>query len=1100
MAVFDNFGDAVRDQDHRVVYLRQASSVARPMALLRDLYADDERSQALVAAVRDNRELVLGACQGGLAGALIAASVRALGMSWPRLIVCGNPAALRDDLVELGITAEVLSEIDRFDHMEDGTADIDRASHNRRVAAVEAYAAGAVLVADPRAVQQPVPDLAEVAKQSIVVKPGEEHDLHQLVDRLVEAGYKVVATVEGRGELAVRGGVIDVYPWIGESALRLEFFGDQVESVRRFDVFTQESIAKADEAVLATAAGSLALKPLWSQLPPGPVLVVADLPLRGRLDHDHGRREVRIARQLEEGAIDGASLGTDRFKGDLQRGLIDVCKALAEVDGGRLVLLARNEEAEKEMAGHCRDHGVVAEIQVGRLSGGWRDQERGLLVLHDYELAAREPAKRRVGSRVAGGAPLSSLTDLKHGDHVVHIRHGIGVFRGMATLEKRGFLEDYLVLEFAEEAKLYVPVDAIDMVQKYVGASGSRPDLATIGGTAWAKKRAKADKAIEDISADLLEIHARRIAAGGVAFAADTPEQRRFEAAFPYEETEDQLSATREIKADMEKSVAMDRLLCGDVGFGKTEVAMRAAYKAASSGHQVAVMAPTTLLAEQHLETFTERFAGSGFTIAGLTRFNTPAERRDVLAKATTGHVDIIIGTHALLTDDLAFANLGLLVIDEEHRFGVKHKEKMRAIRVDGGKGKIVPPDVLTLSATPIPRTLHFSLLGIRDISVLAEPPSERLAVETRVAPWDEKLIKSAITRELERKGQVFFVHNRVQDLDNIVFKLSRLLPELKLDSIHGQMPEARIAKAMDDYRHNRLQCLVSTSIIESGIDIPNANTLFVNNAHFFGLAELHQIRGRIGRRTEQAYAFFLVPGNKELTQEARDRLDAIQEYAELGAGFKLAMRDLELRGAGNLLGGEQSGHIDAIGYELYTKLLGEAVARMKEKAEPGSANKASATRAAPSYEAQRNLLGLPVDAYIPDTYLETPALKFEIHKHLDGCRRLSDVAALAASARDRFGAFPEPVLRLFAIKALRLRCAELAIAKLEVQDRQIRLHLAGPLPAELAKAKLPELVHLQLDGSVLVLFFKPKLDQDTALRLLARLLAIELSFLGAGF
>ena len=1266
--------------------------MARPMRGLRDRYADDHRVRAAREALAADRELVIGACHGGLVPTLLAALAVAAPTGWPRLVVAGDPNGLRDDLEELGVVAAVLPEIDRFDAVEDDQSDIDRTAQNRRVAAIEAYAAGALLIGTPRAVQQPVPDLREVASSSVILKPGEEHDIQGLVESLVDAGYKVTGTVEGRGELAVRGGIVDVFPFIGNDALRIEFFGDQVEAIRRFDPFTQESIARAEEAVLATASGSLATLTLWQQLPPGPVLVIGDLALRGRLEQPHGRREVRLARQLEEGALDGASLGVDRFKGDLRRALSELKAAIAETGKAEqaVVLLARNEEAKRELQGHCSDHQVVAEIRIGRLSAGWRDLEQGLLVIHDYELAQRQPAKRRVGAKVAGGSPLSSLTDLKRNDLVVHLRHGIGIFRGMATLEKRGFLEDYLVLEFAEESKLYVPVDGIDLVQKYVGASGARPDLAKIGGAAWAKKRARAEKAIEDLSGELLESHARRVAAGGIAYPADGPEIRRFEAAFPFEETEDQLAAVREIKADMESPIAMDRLLCGDVGFGKTEVAMRAAFKAVAGDRQVAVLAPTTLLAEQHVETFTERFAGFGYEIAGLTRFNGPGERKAVLEKTARGEVDILIGTHALLTEQLRFAELGLLIIDEEHRFGVKHKEKLRALRghadlapagvviapdptkfslartgdeplaallveqgvltaeqaetarasaarkglpldeiliadgiataeelvaaialhawvprvdlakyavkpralatltgdealrygalpldldhkrlvlamvnplddasvaaleakgglpiqrvvttraqidaaiekhypealattqvrtrpvapaADGPVRSTVPPDVLTLSATPIPRTLHFSLLGLRDISVLAEAPAERLAVETRVAPWDDQLIKTAIARELERKGQVFFVHNKVQDIDSIVFKLSRLVPELKLDVVHGQMPEDRIARVMDAYKQGHTQCLVTTSIIESGIDIPNANTLFVNNAHFFGLAELHQIRGRIGRFHHQAYAYFLVPGNKELTQEARDRLDAIQEYAHLGAGFKLAMRDLELRGAGNLLGGEQSGHIDAIGYELYTKLLGEAVARMKEKVAatqgaPAAAAKVKgpATAKLPggrTADELKQTLGLNVDAFIPDTYLETPALKFEIHKHLDACRRISDVAALAQSTRDRFGALVDPVARLFIVRALRLRCAEIGVVRIEVADRQLRLHLSGPLPPELAKASLPELVHIQLDGSVLVLFLKPKLEQDVALRILARLLGLDLGFLGRGF
>jgi transcription-repair coupling factor (superfamily II helicase) len=1149
------------------------------MRRLRDSYQEDPRVLAALEALAAATPLTIGACHGGLIPVLIAALCQRAeqrGLARP-LIVANDPGALVDDLEELGVVAAALPELERFE--EDAEVS-DRSGHNRRLAALEAFNAGAVLIANPVAVEQPVPDIAALASASLVLKPGSTCDLGQLVERLVGAGYRVTPVVEGRGEVAVRGGILDVYPWIGQHPLRIEFFGDQVDSIRRFDEFTQESIAKADEAVLASASGGLATRDLWSQLPPGPVVVLGDIALRGRLKKDHGRAELRFARQLEGGAIDGASTGIDRLKGDLRRGLTELARLSAEhADGDNAartphtapVLLARNDESVKELAAHCQDAGITADIRVGRLSAGFRDLERGLIVVHDYELAERAPTRRRA-TKIAGGAPLSSLTDLKRGDYVVHLRHGIGVFKGMATLEKRGFLEDFLLLEFAEESKLYVPVEAIDLVQKYVGATGRDPELSKIGGQSWAKKRARAEKAIQDMSAELLRAQAERIAAGGIACTPDTPAVRQFEAAFPFEETEDQLAAVRELKADMERPVAMDRLLCGDVGFGKTEVAMRAAFKACAAGYQVAVLVPTTLLAEQHLETFTERFAGFPYAVAGMNRFHSADDKRRVLAGVASGDVRVLIGTHAILTDKLQFANLGLLIVDEEHRFGVKQKEKLRAmigrspeVRKSGSpevpsddtqadyaskerpdesnpesaaKGlpdprtsglpdsptrlpdfrtsglpdkssrwSVKPPDVLTLSATPIPRTLHFSLLGLRDISVLAEAPAERLAVETRVAPWDDQMVKHALERERERDGQLFVVTNRIQDLDPLAYKLTKLLPGLKLDTIHGQMDEERIARVMDAFRKKELHCLVSTSIIESGIDIPNANTLFVNNAHHFGLAELHQIRGRIGRFTRQAYAYFLTPPNRELTEEARERLNAIQEYAELGAGFKLAMRDLELRGAGNLLGGEQSGNIDAIGYELYTKLLGETVARLKGVAEeaqkpaPAPAKTAGKLAAKTSAAAPGEMqLGLPVDAYIPDTWLENPALKFELHKQLDGCRKLSDLAAIAHSARDRFGALVEPVARLFQVRAIRLRCKELAVTRIDVQDRQVRLHLGGAMPKELMGVKLPELVHVQLDGTVVVLFVKTMLDQDAGLRFLCRLLGLDLGFLGRGF
>jgi transcription-repair coupling factor (superfamily II helicase) len=1093
------------------------------MRRLRDAYLDDPRVRAAADALAADRDLVVGACHGGIIPVLIAALCAREGAR-PRVVVANDARGLVEDLEELGVVAAELPELDRFEEGEDVASDaaaatLDRTGHNRRMAALEAFAGGALLVGTPVAVEQPVPDIQQVARSSIVVRPGQEHAMQALVDRLVEAGYRPAPVVEGRGELAVRGGILDVFPWIGQDPLRIEFFGDTVDSIRRFDAFSQESIAKADEAVLASSSGGLATRSLWEQLPRGPLVVLGDLPLRGRLKKDHQRRELRFARQLEQGALDGATLGVERLRGDLKRGLAELRRLadeLSQATGGRpeadsqpIVLFARNEEAKRELAAHCADHGVAADIRIGRISAGFRDLEHGLVVAHDFELAEREPVRRRT-TRIAGGAPLSSLTDLKRGDLVVHLRHGIGVFRGMATLEKRGFLEDFLLLEFAEGTKLYVPVDAIDLVQKYIGAGGRAPELSKIGGAAWAKKREKAEKAVQDMAAELLANQARRIAAGGIVFAPDDAEVRRFDSAFPYEETEDQLAAAREIKVDMERAIAMDRLLCGDVGFGKTEVAMRAAYKAVRAGFQVAVLVPTTLLAEQHLETFTERFAGFGVEIAGLNRFRDAKERRAALSRAASGELHILVGTHALLTEQLAFKNLGLLVIDEEHRFGVRHKEKLRAVRAGC--------DVLTLSATPIPRTLHFSLLGLRDISVLAEAPAERLAVETRVAPWDDQLVRHALERELERHGQCFVVHSQARELDHWAARLARLSPKLRLDTIHGQMDEDRIARVMDAFRRKELDCLVTTSIIESGIDIPNANTLIVNDAHRFGLAELHQIRGRIGRFTRQAYAYFLTPPNRDLGEEARERLSAIQEYAELGAGFKLAMRDLELRGAGNLLGAEQSGHIDAIGYELYTKLLGEAVKRQQDKAAGASAATAKAAsktlKATDSAEVAgdklaaamghsdtgESLLGLAIDAYVPDTWLETPALKFELHKSLDSCRRITDLAALARTSRDRFGALPQPVARLFQSRAIRIRARELGIRRIDVQERHLRLHLAGALPKELTQVKLPELVHIHLDAGVLVLFLRTAPDQDQALNVLCRMLGLDLGFLGKGF
>jgi len=1046
------------------------------MRRLRQRYHDDPRTTALCEAAAGGRSGLMGAVHGGLAPMLIAACHERLGAAAPRIAVGPDAVALATDLADLGCRTVVLPELDEHDHDDEAAwTENDRHILARRVAAVETALAGALLVATPRAVDQGVPDLAALGARSIVLRPGDEADLQRVAEDLIDHGYAMTAAVDHPGQLAVRGGILDVFPLAAELPLRIEFFGDEVDTIRRFDPDTQESIARSDDAILATGSAVVPDSSLWAQFDRRPLWVLGDVALADRLQRAHGREELRLARRLEHGALDGASLGIERFVGDRHHDLRELAAAATDEDSS-VVVLARNREAELELAGALAEHEIAAEVRIGRLSAGWRDQEAGLLVVHDFELAHRQPTRRRT-TKIAGGAPLDSLSDLKPGSYVVHVSQGIARFKGMATLERRGYLEDFLLLEFADEAKLYVPTTGIDLIQKYVGGSGRHPELSKLGGNAWRRKKARAEKAVEDLTAELLATQAQRAAARGIAHDADDAAIRRFEAAFPYEETEDQLAAAREIKADLEKPVPMDRLLCGDVGFGKTEIAMRAAFKVVRSRYQVAVLAPTTLLSEQHRTTFEERFAESGITVACINRFRSASERRDLVEQLKLGEIDIVIGTHALLAEDLRFAALGLLIVDEEHRFGVKHKERLK--QVSAGI------DVLTLSATPIPRTLHFSLLGLRNISVLAEAPADRLAVETRVAPWDDALIRSALQRELEREGQVFVVHNRVRDIDRIARKLERLVGELRLEVVHGQMDEQRIARAMADFRNHRIDCLVATSIIESGIDIPNANTLIVNNAYAFGLAELHQIRGRIGRFTRQAYAYFLTPSERDLSPEAIRRLDAIQEYAELGAGFKLAMRDLEIRGAGNLLGSQQSGHIDAVGYDLYCKLLAEAVQRSGLATEETASGSGGVSRAR---SAADSVIAFAIDAYVPDTYLDSPTLKFELHQHLDRCRSVGDVDGLARATRDRYGPLPPEVARLFRLRAIRSAAGDYGITRIELVERHLRLFVADELPDELARVELPELIHVQADGEAVVLFLRSALDPDQALDLLTRL------------
>lgn len=1039
------------------------------MRQLVERYRDDSRVQSLYDAYTADSGAIIGACQDSFAAVLCAALCQRLGEQKPALIVCNNADDLHDDLEELGMQVAVLRDIDDWDLEHEDQR--DRQAFAQRLNALQAFLHGATLIATPHALEQDIPELKSLAASSIVLEPGDEYDLQELAETLINNKYQLCQVVEKRGDIAVRGGILDIFAWTGEHPLRIEFFGDEVDTIRRFDIFTQESIGSAREAQLLCNSDAVANQSIWSQLPEQPVISFGDIPLDQRLKKTVPRSEIRFARQLERDCIDGASVGIERLKGDA---LHDFKELRAGDNDEAVTVFARNEEAVTNMQ-QILDGIAVDDIRRGRLSSGFRDMELGLCVVHDFELQERKPVKRRQLKQLPNAAPLSSLSDLREGNYVVHLRHGIGRFKGMSTLEKNGYFEDHLLLTFADDAKLYVPISGIDLVQKYIGGSGRHPELSRLGGKAWARKRAKAEKAIEDLTATLLAAHAKRLSATGIAFARDDADSVRFDARFPFEETADQLSAMREIKASMETEQSMDRLLCGDVGFGKTELAMRAAFKAVHSGYQVAVLAPTTLLTEQHAISFSNRFDGpecAGIEIACMNRFRSTAERRIILEDVAAGKIDILIGTHAILNKELQFKKLGLLIVDEEQRFGVKQKEIIRDLRVG--------VDVLTMTATPIPRTLHFSLLGLREISVLAEAPAERLAVETKVSIWDDELIRHAIEREHERGGQTFFIHNRVKDIDQIAFKLSRLLPDLRIEVIHGQMPEQRISTVMAAYKRGEIDCLVATSIVESGIDIPNANTLFVNNAHYFGLAELHQIRGRIGRFSRQAHACFMTPRRGVLKQEAQDRLDAIQEYAELGAGFKLAMRDLELRGAGNLLGAEQSGQIDAIGYELYCKLLAEAVVK---QGGPGSEAASSSEHVALQFGA---------DAYIPDDYVDNPALKFEIHKAVDDCKRISELEAIWKSLRDRFGPPPVQLARLVKLRAIRIRCNEHLIRKIQVQDRHIRLHIGDDIPP-LDASQMPELIHIQADEGLVTLFMKERYEQDELLRLLGQLMKINI-------
>jgi transcription-repair coupling factor (superfamily II helicase) len=693
----------------------------------------------------------------------------------------------------------------------------------------------------------------------------------------------------------------------------------------------------------------------------------------------------------------------ERFSGDIARVRQEVDQVAA---GHEIYLVAETDAEVKRLSEILTTTRAAAEgrlhLVIGRLKAGFRVHlgDRDVLVISGNELFHRTPL-RRTARRQSQSKVIESFLDLRNGDLVVHLAHGIGRYRGLKLLDKDGHVEEHLELEFHGGTRIYVPTSKIELVQKYVGARKIVPRLATIGGKNWLRQKKAAEAAVEDLAADLLQLQAEREASPGIRFAADTDWQQEFDASFPYTETADQLVAMDAIKTDMQRSRPMDRLICGDVGFGKTELAMRAAFKAVDNGYQVAVLVPTTILAEQHYRTFVQRMAEFPFSIAKLSRFCTPQEQRETVEALAAGGVDIVIGTHRLASKDVRFENLGLLIIDEEQRFGVEVKERLKAMRSS--------VDVLTLSATPIPRTLHMSLTGIRDISNLETPPADRVAVETRVTRWSHDLIRNAIERELSRNGQVYFVHNRINDIEAVARKLQYIVPDASIAIGHGQMGEGELERVMVDFVDGRYDILLATTIVESGLDIPNVNTIFIDDAHRYGLADLHQLRGRVGRYKHRAYCYLLVDPDKSVTPNAARRLRAIEEFSDMGAGFSIAMRDLEIRGAGNVLGTQQSGHIAMVGYELYCQLLEAAVRRLKHLP--------------PKLSAEVDI-ELPGQAFIPRSYVADMRTKIDLYRRL--ARSVGDEAIeqLRQEFLDRFGPLPDEVDRLLSLARLKSEAA----------------------------------------------------------------------------
>src|SRR5580700_10054146 len=999
-----------------------------------------------------------------------------------------------------------------------------------------------VVVTPVRSLLQPmVSGLGELAPVKLV--PGQQASLEEIVTHLVEIGYARVELVERRGEIAVRGGLLDVFPPTDEHPLRIEFWGDEIEEIRYFKAADQRSLAVAPDGLWAppcrellltpsvrdrarqlasewpglndilgkmaegiTVEGMEALAPaltdkmelLLSYLPAGSKIVACD-PERiraraadlvwtsqefleaswvsaaagGEVPIDLGDAAIRPITEVRDlaterelpwwtitpfvAAQDGEPAGNGEgeaapfliqaepapgYRGDTARAVGDVRQWLAQE--WRVVLVTGGHGPAKRLAELLRGEGLgardadlaqppeagLAHVATGQLESGFVWPSVRLAVLAEADLSGTRTGSRqvhRMPSRRRGGIDPLQLTP---GDFIVHEQHGVGRYLEMTSRTVQGATREYLVIEYAPSKRgqppdrLYLPTDQLDEVTRYTG--GESPSLHRLGGADWVKAKGRARKAVRDIAAGLIRLYQARMASPGHPFGPDTPWQRELEDAFPYVETPDQLAAIDEVKRDMERSVPMDRLICGDVGYGKTEIAVRAAFKAVQDGRQVAVLVPTTLLAQQHLATFSERYAPFPVVVRPMSRFQSDAEVSETLAGLAEGKVDVVIGTHRLLSPEVRFRQLGLVIVDEEQRFGVEHKEYFKRLRTE--------VDVLAMSATPIPRTLEMGVAGIREMSTIQTPPEDRHPVLTFVGPYDEKQIAAAIRRELLRDGQTFFVHNRVSSISRVAARIAELVPEARVAVAHGQMNEHVLEKVMSDFLDRNFDVLVSTTIVESGLDIPNANTLIVDRADAYGLPQLHQLRGRVGRARERGYCYFTFPPEKPLTETAHERLATIQQHSGTGAGMYVALKDLEIRGAGNLLGGEQSGHIAGVGFDLYVRMIGEAVTELRGQ---GPAERPEVR------------IELPVDAHIPHDYVPGERLRLEAYTRIAAIDSADDIAAVRDELTDRYGPPPQAVVNLLSVARLRATARRAGLTDIAQQGNHIRFS-----PVELPESR----------------------------------------------
>jgi transcription-repair coupling factor (superfamily II helicase) len=907
----------------------------------------------------------------------------------------------------------------------------------------------------------------EMLDSTIRIQNGRDYPREQLLQQMVESGYRRVGAVSQPGDFTVKGGIVDVYPLGAKTPYRLEFFGDMVESIRRFGIDTQRSAGHEKQVCIPPAdeiSGSLQAT-LFDYLPKE-VAVFVDEPrefmkayqktVQGyRETLREARRQTRAVRELPLlGSEVLRSLLTTRpavyhsfFSGnspqvstalihhivqqDMEPFYGDESKLLTRLKewhekGYQIMLAVKTRPIRDKLQVLLDDHNLPRpEFIDNPVGSGFISSDFKVALLTEKDIWGRVKPHSR--SRKGKKDPERILLEeLQIGDYIVHEHYGIGIFRGITQLEQHGVTREYILLQYAGTDRLYLTVDKLDVLYKYHAPEDKNPRLSKLGGTEWERTKARVAKSIQEMAEELLGLYANRQAREGYAFSADTPWQQQFEDDFIYQETRDQVRAIQDVKRDMESRRPMDRLICGDVGYGKTEVAMRAAFKAVMDGKQVAVLVPTTVLAEQHHSTFLERFKSFPAEIEVLSRFKSPAEQKRIIADIKKGLVDIVIGTHRLLSKDISYKDLGLLIVDEEHRFGVAQKEKIKLLK------EMV--DVLSLSATPIPRSLHMSLTGLRDLSIIETPPPGRYPITTYVMEYRDDIIEEAIRAELERNGQVFFVHNRIEGIYRVQKRLQDMLPRVRIAVGHGRMPEDELAIVMRDFIKGEYQVLLCTTIIESGLDMPNVNTIIVDEADKMGLAQLYQLRGRVGRSHRIAYAYLTYQPDRILNENAQKRLNAIREFNELGAGMKIALRDLEIRGAGNILGPEQHGYIQAVGFDMYCRLLEQETARLRGK---------------PVVQKGGPLVDVDIDYYIPDAYIPDPGVKIRVYRRLLLATCAEEIEEMRAELNDRFGQPPRPVENFLQITLLRLMARDKEIKTLRRKGKQIEIQLEKALPAD---------------------------------------------------